>query len=237
MKFCIELAGVSVGICHRYDHIRALCRGYETDREPVFVAEATESQLRAESDRSGGQFSAAVCESTCLHRQIVLGLVRHGILLIHSAAVAVDGEAYVFLAKSGVGKSTHIRLWQQVFGDRAVVVNGDKPMFSFRGDTLMVHGSPWRGKEGLGAPVSMPVAAMCLLERGTVNEIRPAPQAQVVDRIFHQVLLPADREDSGAFFGILNRILQTVPFYQLKCNMDPEAALVAYRGMRKEQTL
>lgn len=235
MDFCIELGGVSVEIHHQYEYIRRLCHDYITDRSPAFSVEASATQIEAEMQRSKGKFPREICESTCLHREIVKGLVKYGLILMHSAVVAVDGEAYVFMAKSGVGKSTHIRLWMEAFGERVVVVNGDKPMFSFAGDRLMAHGSPWRGKEGLGVRLSLPVKAICLLERGNVNTIVPASEKEVLSRIFHQVLLPVNTADLATFMGIVNRILREIPFFKLQCNMDMEAALVAYEGMRKDR--
>ncbi len=232
MEFCLEIGGVAVKICHRYEYIRRLCGDYITEKAPAFAVSASEEQIEAESALAEGRFPREICEATCLHREIVKGLVPYGIMLIHSAVVAVDGEAYVFLAKSGVGKSTHIRLWREVFGERAVVVNGDKPMFSFAGDKLTVHGSPWKGKENWGTNTSLPVRAFCLLSRGEANEIAPAAEAEVVERIFHQVLLPKNAADMAAFMAMMNRIFHEVPFYKLRCNMEREAALVAYEGMK-----
>ncbi len=152
---------------------------------------------------------------------------------VHSAAIAVDGKAYLFLAKSGVGKSTHIRLWQKAFGARAEVVNGDKPMLSLQGDTLTVHGSPWRGKEGLGAPISRPVSGICFLERGEENRIFPATKKEAVERVFHAVLLPKEPAGVASVMQMLDRILQTVPLYRLQCNMEPDAAFVSFEGMKE----
>ncbi len=233
MHFNMELGGVSIEVRHRYNFIRSLCQDYLTEKPAAFSVCAEDGAIRRERELTDGRFPEAVCESTCLHRKIVQELVKHGLLLIHSAVIAVDGVGYAFLAKSGVGKSTHIRLWQQAFGSRAVVVNGDKPMYSFQNGVLMAHGSPWRGKEGLGSPISVPVGGICLLERGETNAIAPASQAQVVDKLFHQVLLPGDPEELTEFMDIVNRIVLEVPFYTLKCNMEQHAALVAYEGMKR----
>ncbi len=235
MEFCISIGGVSMALCHRYDYIRTICREYLTDTPPAFSVAVTDKQIEEEMAITNGQYSPALCEGICLHREIVKALVPYGIILIHAAVIAVDGEAYVFLAKSGVGKSTHIRLWREQFGERAVVVNGDKPMFSFRENTLYAHGTPWRGKEGWGKNISLPVKAFCLLERGEGNAIAPASNADVVRKIFHQVLLPADAPNLARFMNMLDKILREIPFYKLSCNMEQEAALVAFRGMKGAQ--
>ncbi len=235
MEFKIEICGVIIQIRHTYPYIRTLCREYVTSASVVdFTVSTTPEAIEEEKGHTAESFPDGVFEATCLHRELVRGLVKYGVILMHSAVIAVDGKAYVFMAKSGVGKSTHIRLWQEVFGERAVVVNGDKPFFSFVGETFTAHGSPWKGKEGLGRPISLPVAGICFLERGEVNRISPATEGDVVAKLFHQVLLPKDPGELAAFMALLNRILKTVPFYNLQCNMDKSAALVAYEGMRKE---
>ncbi len=236
MKFVLKIAGISIEVHHKYDFIRKLCQDYlsENQDEYDFSVHISEEDIKAEMEMSENRFSEAVCESTAVHRAVVKGLVPYGIILMHSAVIAVDEKAYVFMAKSGVGKSTHIRLWLKHFGDRAIVVNGDKPMFAFEDSRgLVVYGSPWRGKELLGENLSMPVAAICLLERGERNEIRQASSGEIVERIFHQVLLPKTQPDVSNFINLLNRIVREVPFYKLKCNMEDEAAVVSYEGMQK----
>ncbi len=235
MCFTIQLAGVAVEIHHKYKYVRTLCSEYATEVSPVFSVSVTDGQIESEMRMTKYHYSEDVCEATCIHREIVKGLVKHGVILIHSAVVAVDKVAYVFMAKSGVGKSTHIKLWKEVFGERAVIVNGDKPLFSFEDNILTVHGSPWQGKENYGKRISLPVGGLCFLERGEKNEIVPATDSEVADRLFHQVLLPDNGEDLAIFMATLERILQTVPFYKLKCTMESSAAVCSYEGMRKDK--
>ncbi len=233
MEFKVKLCGVVIRVVHTHAYIRTLCREYVVDDAVPhdFSVSTDEAAMCAERALCTERFSDGVIEATCLHREVVRGLTRYGVILMHSAVVAVDGRAYVFMAKSGVGKSTHIRLWREVFGERAVVVNGDKPFFSFENDVFTVHGSPWKGKEGLGEPMSVPVGGICFLTRGEVNEIRPATGAETVDRLFHQVLLPKRADELAGFMALLDRVVKTVPFYILRCNMDPDAARVSYVGM------
>ncbi len=232
MEFCLMLAGVPVRIIHKYEHIRVLCEGYLTDSEPRFSVSVTDEEIEKENAITNGEFPLAICEATCIHRAVTRALVKHGVMLIHSAVITVDGEAFVFMAKSGVGKSTHIQLWQKVFGDRAVVLNGDKPYFTFENGALMAHGTPWRGKEFLGQNMKAPVKGMCLLHRGLENEISLASSHDAVGQIFHQVLLPQDGADLASFMMMMDKIIKTVPFYNLYCNMNDDAARVAYNGMK-----
>ena len=65
---------------------------------------------------------------------------------LHSSAVALDNKAYLFSGPCGMGKSTHTRLWQKVFGEAAKVFNDDKPALRRLADRWYAYGTPWCGK-------------------------------------------------------------------------------------------
>ena len=111
--FRIKLAGIPIGIYNRYAYVRRLCSGYETAETPAFTVRATNAEILAEQD--GGPFAPGYCEGLCLYRKICHQLSRYDAFLMHASAVAVDGEAYVFAAPSGTGKTTHTRLWLEQF--------------------------------------------------------------------------------------------------------------------------
>ncbi len=252
MSFCIRVAGHTVLIHHRYPLIRAISEAYmiplddvsdsvssapatETTCLPHFSIFVTDNDLEYEQKQCSHPLSDAYAECLAIHRKLSQALVRHGILLIHSAAVAVDGEAYIFIAPSGVGKSTHVAQWLTHFGDRAIVVNGDKPYYGFDGHILRVYGTPWCGKEGWGANITMPVKAFCLVERGTTNAVVPMNTRDAVEALFGQVLMPEDPESSPVFMAVLDRIIHKIPFYRMQCTISAEAAVVAYRAMSEKE--
>ncbi len=237
MEFNVKICNLIIKIQHNFNNIRALCDEFTVSNalQADICVSVSEDAIAAEKRQGGEAYSDAACEATCIHRELTCRLVKYGIILMHSVAVAVDGVAYIFMAKSGVGKSTHAKLWLDSFGDRAKIINGDKPYFSFVGDTFTVHGSPFKGKEGWGENISMPVGAICFLERSDNNYIEPIESGELVSKLFHQVLIPKDAADVAAFMAIVNRITRSVPFYRLRCNMDKNAALVAYGGMKGEQ--
>ena len=45
-------------------------------------------------------------------------LLLHGGMMLHSSAVELDGNAYLFSGPSGVGKSTQTGLWTKLFPPR-----------------------------------------------------------------------------------------------------------------------
>ena len=154
-------------------------------------------------------------------------------MLFHGSAVAVDGEGYLFTAHSGTGKSTHTRLWKQLFGDRAVMVNDDKPFLELRQEEVWLHGSPWSGKHGLDANICVPLTGLCILERGKENHIRAATIQEVLPMLQKQAYRPLDAEKESQFLALTDRLAGLAPLWKLACTKDPQAAQLAHETMRK----
>lgn len=240
--FCVRIAGVPIGIEHRYSYVRRLCGDYITQDAPLFTVHASDQDLIREAgpDRTDRPSFAETDshfwgyhESLCLYRAICLQLVDYGAFLIHAAAVAVDGAAYVFCAPSGTGKTTHIRLWLEQFGPDAQVINGDKPILRFMDGVLYACGTPWNGKEGMGSNCIYPVQAICFLEQHPENHIRRLSGPEITPRLFRQLLIPRDQPRLDRFFALLDQTVRTTPFYLLQCNRQPQAARLAYDTMRR----
>ena len=152
--------------------------------------------------------------------------------LIHGSAVAVDGEGYLFTAKSGTGKSTHVKLWREIFGDRAVMVNDDKPIIGISEEGAMIYGTPYDGKERLSNNISAPLKAICILERSEKNEIREISAIEAYPIIVQQTYHPLNPEMLNKTLELLDRMSGLVKFYRLSCNMEREAAEISYSEMR-----
>lgn len=177
------------------------------------------------------QLSDELLEITALQRKVTECLFDHDTLLFHGSVVAVDGEGYLFTAKSGTGKSTHTRLWRQVFGKRAVMVNDDKPFLRMEEKGVTAYGSPWMGKHGLGANINVPLKGICILERGEENRIVPISAAQALPMLFQQSQRPQESRNLPKYMELVDKLASGTKFYRMQCNMDPEAAVIAYRTM------
>ncbi len=225
----MKLAGVCIQIDNRYDAVRKQFDAFLSDENepPAFCVAVTEEECRRES------VVPAYGEGICLCRKISESLLEKGVLMLHAAAVEKDGAGYLFLGKSGAGKTTHIRLWQKAFGDTVRVINGDKPLLGFEEDKLMVYSSPWQGKERLGCNGKAPVKALCFLEKAEENRLVPMQAEQALERIFHQVLMPLQAEKMERLLALVEKLLMCVPCYLLYCRPDEQAAQVALEGWRK----
>lgn len=234
--FVIKLADLYIEIDNRFDYVERFCRGYiaESGADSVdFAVSVSDDDLKKESELAATAISYDALECTAVYRKICTGILRYDAFFIHSSVVAVDGAAYAFAARSGTGKSTHTSLWLKRFGDRAFIVNGDKPIMRFTGNGLTVYGTPWCGKEGMNTNTAVPLKALCFLQRGDVNVIRRVSQKESIDRIFGQLLIPRDKETLSALLDLTDRLVREIPMYLLECDISDEAVNAAFNGMNE----
>ena len=232
----IRIAEMTIEIKNRYDYLPWLCQGYIVeDGEPLFSVEASDEAIDEDIKRleENGEapMTRGYLEGIEVYRELCIKALEHGAMFLHSACIAVDGEAYCFTADSGTGKSTHIGLWMRLFGDRAVIVNGDKPLLRKKDGVFHVYGTPWCGKEGWSTNMGAPIKALCLVTRSETNFIEPMDGFNVIFAIIRQTLHPRTEEEFDIIMDLLDGLLSSVPMYKLGCNISLEAAKVAYEGM------
>ena len=242
IEFKVELAGRVIAVSANYDTTKAFCKDYISDREAEIFVSISQSDVLAEKIKSARERELEglpewepplpYLETLALYRKIAEALVFDGIILFHGSAIALDGEVYLFTAKSGTGKSTHTRLWREVYGERAVMINDDKPLLEIGDDGVFVYGTPWNGKHRLGSNSSAPLKAICILERNKDNIIKEENPAGVFPEILSQTYRFSNVEGMQKTLASLDKMLKKVRVYRLGCNMDREAAIVSYNGMK-----
>ena len=237
----VELASIPFEVKCRFPENEAFLKDYETPKTPLFTVEPTDKDLemiQAKHDRSaraGGkvpqQLERPFLENTALMLLSARELVAHDVLLIHSSALCMDGEGYLFMAPSGTGKSTHARLWREVFGDRVWMVNDDMPMLRIEKSRVMVCGTPWNGKHRLGLNASVPLKAIVWLYRSETNQIQPLSKAEAFPFVVHQAFGYDDLAIQSKIMNLEVRLLELVSRYKLGCTISTEAPSVAWEGM------
>lgn len=153
-------------------------------------------------------------------------------MMLHASAVVKDGYAFLFSASSGTGKSTHTTLWRKVYGyDRVLMLNDDKPALRRENGRWYAYGTPWSGKTDQNLNMRVPLGGICMLERGEKNEIVPFTGAGAAFELLQQTVRPPMAEARGKILEYLNDLLENVPVWKLRCNMDDEAARVSHDAM------
>ncbi len=243
VNFRINIALVTVEITALFETTLKYCNKFLSENSPDFSIEITQDDIAFERKRSleadikeGRRhidFSDEYLETLAVYRKIVEVLPSYNAFLFHASAVAVDGEAYLFTAKSGTGKSTHVSFYRQQFGERAVMVNDDKPLILIKDSKAFVCGTPWCGKHNLGNNIISPLKAVCVLERGAENIIYEVPFNSVLDIIIGQAYRPQSPKNLQSFIKLISSLARLTNFYKLSCNLDPGSALISYSGMNK----
>lgn len=241
MDFKISLAGVTIGVRSVYDDVYRLCADYLTDGKAAFTVDVKQPDIDFEREKSIREayyehrqpefFPDPYLETLAVYRAIVEKLLDYDVLLMHGSAIAANGQGYLFTAPSGVGKTTHTRLWLDNIPG-AFVVNGDKPLLRFRDGRVEVCGTPWAGKEGMNTNAFVPLRAVCILERGTENRIEPIRFLEAYAMLLQQSYRPTDEQIMKKTMSLVLKLGELVKLYRLRCNMDPDAAIVAYNGMQ-----
>ncbi len=239
--FSIRIAGLTAQIHPMFLSTREYCKAYLTDEEPEIVVTVTPEDLvfeqqmaDMEADEEGlkrRKFTDPFLERASIQRQIAEALLKRNVLLFHGSCVAVDGYAYLFTAACGIGKSTHTRFWRETFGDRAVMVNDDKPFLQITSSGVYAHGSPWSGKHGLATNVCLPLKGICILRRGPENVICPAKVEYAMEFLFHQGFAPDTADGQGLRDDLVTALVKQIPVWEMECTKDRKAALVAYNAM------
>lgn len=171
------------------------------------------------------------CEYIWTGSEFYRQFIQHDGFLLHSSAVAVDNKAYLFSAASGTGKSTHTGLWLQYFGDKAEIINDDKPAIRYIDGHFFAIGTPWSGKTDLNANRAVPLQGIAFIERSTTNSIQPMPIQEGIIALMNQTLRPDDYSMMDRLLFLLDHLFQQIPIYKLACNMELEAVETSYNTM------
>lgn len=151
---------------------------------------------------------------------------------IHASAVAHKGKAYLFLGKSGTGKSTHARLWlQHIPGTE--LINDDNPAIRIKEGTAYAYGTPWSGKTPCYRNVCYPIGGIARLRQAPHNRFR-----QLDDVEAFMALLPGCaviKQDTALYDALCNKLTwlaENITIGMMECLPDGEAALCMGEGLR-----
>lgn len=166
----------------------------------------------------------------CQAIKIVYGMNirKQNAFSFHASCVIKEGKAILFHAPSGTGKSTHSLQWMKAFPDTELL-NDDHPIVRIWPDgRVIAYGSPWSGKTPCYKNLSAPVAAFVRINRAKENKIHRLRPVEA-----YASLMPSctskvkwNPEITEAQHQTLEKIISSVPCYQLDCLPNEDAARV-----------
>ncbi len=238
----MRLADKTFAVSVNYPETKWFCRNFlieeseDIDFEVCVTLEDIE-KFRATLEKNGvPTFTNKYHEVITLQQLVNEKLSFCHTVTFHCSAIAVDGEVYIFTAPSGTGKSTHARLWREMLGDRAVMVNDDKPMMHLNEDgSVTVYGTPWNGKHGLGENIALPLKSVCVISQAKENRIHKVATKDSLHTLFTQTFIKTNLTEMEP--EAMKQVLEVMggiancPIWHLECNISEEAAKLSYETM------
>ena len=147
-------------------------------------------------------------------------------LLVHGSAVVTGGKAYLFIAPSGTGKSTHTSLWCEVLGEKAFVINDDKPFLRPTADGIITFATPW-GLVDKPPADRAPVAAIIDMTRGSETKLYEVSPSEFILPLYKASVHGETPEEAKTVMRLIQEVLNSVRLYKMTCTPDAEAAKAA----------
>lgn len=157
----------------------------------------------------------------------LLSTADKGTVLTHASSVIYEGKAYLFLGKSGTGKSTHSRMWQTAL-EGVVLMNDDHPVLRVADDGRTVaYGSPWSGKTPCYKNISAPLGGIIRISRAPYNKARRLPPIQAYASLMTSCSgMTWYKELADGRDRTLQAIVSKTPCWVMECLPDEDAARV-----------
>ena len=155
-------------------------------------------------------------------------------LMVHASVVASEGGAYMFLGRSGTGKSTHSSLWLKNIPG-TYLLNDDNPVVKYEDGCVNIYGTPWSGKTPCYKNEVLPLKATVRLSQAPHNVIKKLPMLQS-----YASLMPAcscmrwDRKSTEALHKTVEKVISNVQCWHLECLPDADAAQVCHSAVKGE---
>ncbi len=165
-------------------------------------------------------------------------LTELGGAVLHGSAIAYSHQGIIFSANCGTGKSTHTRLWKELFHDKVTIVNDDKPAIRFHEGIPFMFGTPWSGKTNLHTNVQVPLKSIVFIKQEETNRIERLNTRDSIFSLMSQIARPYYDEKLGLkTMEIIEKLVQTVPIYRLHCNISQEAVDTVYQKLIQERVI
>ena len=231
MKY--NIAGIIVDMNIRFPRLRRQSEAYiYTGDRPADVTIRLDEAFFRDRLAENPHLDYDMIEYIYMGSEFYNALIHFNGMLLHSSCVVYNGEAYLFSAPCGTGKSTHTQIWLKRF-EGSYILNDDKPAIRLTDRGIYAFGTPFSGKTDLNVNTGVPIKGICVLGRDSVNHIEPITAEDALFNILNQTVRPASEDVMDKLLTTLDSVMRGVPVYRLYCNMEPEAAEVAYSGMNR----
>lgn len=194
--------------------------------------------LYAVSRRSGDRVDITFCGNFNLwnHPNMQLWNLMHlenylleteGIVL-HCCYTEYRGQAILFTAPSGTGKTTQAGIWQRTYGSR--IVNGDKCLLQRVNGRWLACGFPHHGSADECENEAFPIAAIAIVRQAKTDRVEDLGPARRLGLLYSECTVNtwSPHRVTGAM-DLLTDLAVQIPAVMLHCTMEDTAAHVLHR--------
>lgn len=226
-----EIAGLKVEMEPKYERLRTQSATYQASdvsaKAEIIVKPDPYDEAHVVMDSPSEEEREYICCSAAFCRDIV----SQGRFFLHASAVVHEGEAYLFAAPSGTGKSTHTALWREQFQD-SYILNDDKPVIWPGKEQVTAWGTPFAGKTNLQVNRGVPLRGICFLHKGRENRIEQVEEDKALALLLNNTWRPRKSEKMNHLLDMIEQVVTQVKIYEMYCTKEREAVELSYRVMK-----
>lgn len=205
-------------------------------REYLIESNAIPDIIIKEEQYNASKYEGALDKNTIAYiestRLFCYQLLKYNGIYLHASAIELNGQAFLFSGRSGIGKSTHSRLWKQLHGNKAHIINDDKPILRWIDGIWYVYGTPWCGKDGINENRKAPLAGICMLKQAEENSIVRLTKLEAMRTIMPCTLHKwRKKEDMERLLDLIEKLLEEIPIYKFENKPEVSAAVLSYETM------
>jgi hypothetical protein len=232
MKYLLNVMDLIIQIDAKYQLLTDRIQAYLIDKADHIDIEINVSEKRLEDGLNDMPY-LTIAEVEYMFTSVIFyrEIINFNAFVIHSSAVVVDGKAYAFSAKSGVGKSTHTKLYLNHFKN-SYIINDDKPAFRLVDNKFKVYGTPWSGKDDISVNAGVDLEALCFIKQGLDNTIRSLNNKEAIPKIIEQTLIPKTKENLTLLLKLLDKFLKLYTVCEMSCDISDNACQTSYEYMK-----
>lgn len=222
-----KIADIITEIRPNFEYFEKAATDYlYTGDEPAQLSIAVREDYVRQRAVKNQSLSLGNIESVFLADLFNKKILKYNAVYIHSSAIVYKDKAYLFSADSGVGKTTHTRLWVEAFGKENVqIINDDKPVVRYIDGSWYAYGTPFDGGSGINVNTRARLGGILFIERDKQNSIVRLNKNEVFNRLYSNTIkFSLDGEYAGYMLNNADRLIKDNEFYLLRCNADIESA-------------
>ena len=196
----------------------------------IFIANHSFTEISAFIDPASPDCGLILC--SMLRIAFAQAVILRDGVSVHASVVAADGKAFLFLGKSGTGKSTHARMWlRNIPGSH--LLNDDNPAVRVLNGEVIAFGTPWSGKTPCYRNESFPVGGIVRLVQGDADIFtKKEDVAAFVALLPSCSVVHSDEGLQSRLCDTIAKIVELLPVGELKCLPDNESAIVCYNNLK-----